>query len=108
MSDSASNRSVETSMNPRTFRFEIADGVATVTLDRAETLTALTLDTYRELRDVFVSLQDDPLAPAPVAERAGSVRAVILTGAGAGFCSGADIDQLLGQLTRMRTADILA
>ena len=105
---SEGSSSTETALSPRTFRFEISDGIATVTLDRADTLNALTLDTYRELRDIFYSLQDDPLAPAAIADRAASVRAVILTGAGAGFCSGADIDELIGQLTRMRTADILA
>lgn len=93
---------------PRTFRLNISEGVATLTLDRADTLNALTLDTYRELRDTFLDLQDDPLAATPVAERAAAVRAVILTGAGAGFCSGADIDELIGQLTRLGSADILA
>jgi enoyl-CoA hydratase/carnithine racemase len=98
----------ETIATPRNFKFEVSEGVATLTLDRAETLNALTLGTYRELRDTFYALQDDPLTPGPAAERAGAVRAVILTGAGAGFCSGADIDELIAQLTRMGTADILA
>ncbi len=98
----------ETVATPRGFKVEVSDGVATLTLDRAETLNALTLNTYRELRDTFNALQDDPLAAGPTAERAASVRAVILTGAGAGFCSGADIDELIAQLTRMGTADILA
>lgn len=93
---------------PRTFQLSVSDGVATLTLDRTDTLNALTLDTYRELRDTFVALQDDPFASGPLPERAATVRAVILTGAGAGFCSGADIDELLGQLTRMGTSDILA
>ncbi len=93
---------------PNSFQLSISEGVATLTLDRAETLNALTLDTYRELRDTFAALQDDPLTPGPLAERAATVRAVILTGAGAGFCSGADIDELFGQMTRMSTSDVLA
>ncbi|MES1205307.1 MAG: enoyl-CoA hydratase family protein [Pseudomonadota bacterium] len=98
----------ETMTPPRTFTLEVSDGVATVTLDRADTLNALTLDTYRELRDVFQALQDDRLAPGAAPEAGGAVRAVIVTGAGAGFCSGADIDDLIAQLTKMSTADILA
>jgi enoyl-CoA hydratase/carnithine racemase len=93
---------------PRTFKLDVSDGIATVTLDRADTLNALTLETYRELRDTFQALQDDPLTPGPRADFVSTVRAVILTGSGAGFCSGADIDELISQLTRMGTADILA
>jgi enoyl-CoA hydratase/carnithine racemase len=102
------DRAVDAVVSARAFRFELADGVATVTLDHPETLNALTLDAYRELRDLFQSLQDDPLASGSAKEGGGAVRAVVLTGAGAGFCAGADIDQLISQLTRMGTADILA
>ena len=100
-------RSVKTIPTPRTFRMDVSEGIATLTLDRAETLNALTLETYRELRDTFHALQDDHLAAGPV-DQTTMVRAVILTGAGSGFCSGADIDELLGQLTRMGTAEILS
>lgn len=98
----------ETLASPRTFALEVSEGVATVTLDRADKLNALTLQTYRELRDLFHALQEDPLVPGPATDRATAVRAVIITGAGAGFCSGADIDEFIGQLTRMSAADILA
>jgi enoyl-CoA hydratase/carnithine racemase len=92
----------------RALRVEVSDGIATLTLDRSDTLNALTMDTFRELRDTFRSFQDDPFG-APVEQRGTSaVRAVILTGAGAGFCSGADIDELIGQVTRMGNADVLA
>lgn len=93
---------------PRSFQLDISEGVATLTLDRADTLNAVTLDTYRELRDTFLALQDDPLAHGAQAERAAGVRAVILTGSGAGFCAGADIDEVIGQLTTMGTAEVLA
>jgi len=89
-------------------RIEISSGIATLTLDRADTLNALTMDTFRELRDVFRSFQDDPFGKPSESRPASAVRAVILTGAGAGFCSGADIDELIGQVTRMGNADILA
>lgn len=93
---------------PKALRIEISDGIATLTLDRADTLNALTMDTFRELRDLFRALQDDPFGQQPHDGVAASVRAVIITGAGAGFCSGADIDELIGQVTRMGNADILA
>jgi enoyl-CoA hydratase/carnithine racemase len=97
----------QTIVTPRTFRTEVFDGIATLTLDRADTLNALTLDTFRDLRDTFRELQEDPFGTAE-ARSATEVRAVIVTGAGAGFCSGTDIDELIGQMTRMGNADILA
>jgi enoyl-CoA hydratase/carnithine racemase len=76
---------------PRTFRFQRgAGGVATLTLDRPARLNALTFDTYRELHQTFVALQDD-----------GDVRCVIITGAGAAFCSGGDLHEIVGPLVAM-------
>lgn len=63
-----------------TIRFEQVGGVATITLDRPESLNALTATMRRELR---VALK--------AAARDEGVRAVIITGAGRGFCSGADL-----------------
>ena len=40
----------------RHFRFESADGIATVTLDRPDKLNALTFDTYADLRDLLAEL----------------------------------------------------
>lgn len=98
----------ETIVAPRALRVEISDGIATLTLDRPETLNALTMDTFRDLRDTFRSFQDDPFGAPSADTPAALVKAVILTGAGAGFCSGADIDDLLGKVTRMGNADTLA
>jgi enoyl-CoA hydratase/carnithine racemase len=76
----------------RHFRFEVADGVATITLDRPERLNALTFDVYADLRDLFTELphRDD-------------VRAAILTGTGRGFCSGGDVDEIIGALLEQGT-----
>jgi 2-(1,2-epoxy-1,2-dihydrophenyl)acetyl-CoA isomerase len=63
-----------------TIRLDAADGVATVTLNRPDSLNALNADMRRELLAAFKSLGRD-----------GSVRAVIVTGEGRGFCSGADL-----------------
>jgi enoyl-CoA hydratase/carnithine racemase len=75
---------------------EVADGVATVTLKRPERLNALTFESYADLRDLFGAL---PLR--------GDVRAVVLTGRGRGFCAGGDVEEIIGELTRMETARLL-
>jgi enoyl-CoA hydratase/carnithine racemase len=68
-------------------RVEIADGIATVTFDRPEKMNALTFDAYADLRDVLDELphRDD-------------VRALVITGAGRGFCSGGDVHEIIGAL----------
>ena len=63
---------------------ETADGVATVTLDRADALNALTIPLKRELIAAFTSLAAD-----------GHVRAIVLTGAGRAFCAGQDLNERL-------------
>jgi enoyl-CoA hydratase/carnithine racemase len=71
------------------FRYEhdAATGVATLTLDRPDRLNALTFEVYRELRQAFLDLDGEP-----------GVRAVLLTGSGRGFCSGGDVEAIIGQL----------
>ena len=74
-------------INPQTFRYEENGPVAVITLDRPDRLNALTFEVYAELRDTFAALADCP-----------AVRAVILTGAGRGFCSGGDVEAIIGKL----------
>jgi len=80
----------------RHFRFEVADGVATVTLDRPERLNALTFEAYADLRDLLHELphRDD-------------VRVLVLRGAGRGFCGGGDVDEIIGELLKMDARDLL-
>ena len=71
------------------FRVDREGGIATVILGRPEKLCALLMETYRELRAFFGHLRKEP-----------SVRAVILTGSGRGFCSGGDMVEVVGLLAR--------
>ena len=59
---------------------DVADGVATVTINRPEKLNGLDIKTVSELIDASQAIRDDP-----------EIRALILTGAGRGFSSGADL-----------------
>src|SRR5262245_66250253 len=71
------------------FRYEVQDGVATVTFDRPEVLNALTFEVYAQFRDLLAALRDDH-----------TVKALVLTGAGQGFCSGGDVHQIIGELLK--------
>ena len=82
---------------PKHFALSVSDGVATVTLNRPARKNPLTFDSYAELRDWFISLQ-----------RATDVKAVVLTGAGGNFCSGGDVLEIIGPLTKMGMPELLA
>ncbi len=69
------------------YRHDADTGVATITLNRPERLNALTFRVYAELRDVFRALDTEP-----------GVRAIVLTGAGRAFCSGGDVEDIIGAL----------
>jgi 2-(1,2-epoxy-1,2-dihydrophenyl)acetyl-CoA isomerase len=62
--------------------FEIAEGVATITLSRPDKLNAFTSAMHVELRDAMRRVRSDS-----------SVRALLLTGAGRGFCAGQDLTE---------------
>lgn len=73
---------------PKSFRYEHdATGVATITLDRPKRLNALTFEVYEELREVFDAL-----------DREEGVRAIVLTGNGTAFCTGGDVEDIIGPL----------
>lgn len=75
----------------------VADGVATVTLNRPDKLNALTFGAYADLRDLFHEL----------AHRGGA-RAVLLRGEGKAFCSGGDVREIIGELLAMAPDERLA
>jgi enoyl-CoA hydratase/carnithine racemase len=72
---------------PKSFLFDVKEGVGWITLNRPERLNALTFEVYRELTDAFAALQDEA-----------SVRAVVIRGAGRAFCSGGDVRDIIGEL----------
>lgn len=71
--------------------------VATITLNRPERKNPLTFESYAELRDLFRDLQ-----------YASDVRAIVITGAGENFCSGGDVHEIIGPLTKMSDPELLA
>ena len=84
------------SFAPAHFLWDFADGVGTVTLNRPERKNPLTFDSYAELRDLFRALVDAP-----------PVKAVVIVGAGGNFCSGGDVHEIIGPLTRMDESGLL-
>ena len=83
---------------PRSFRFQLDDdGVGTITLDRPDSLNALTFEVYRELTDCLAALRRE--------ER---LRSLIVTGAGRGFCSGGSVHEIIAPLLEMGAAERLA
>lgn len=74
-------------IEPKSFLYEVRDGVAAITLNRPERLNALTFEVYRELTETFAALRAEA-----------EVRAVVITGAGRAFCSGGDVHDIIGQL----------
>lgn len=72
------------------------DGIATVTLARPDKLNALTFEAYADLRDLLAELS-----------RERSVRALVLAGEGRGFCSGGDVEEIIGATLGMDTAQLL-
>jgi enoyl-CoA hydratase/carnithine racemase len=80
----------------RHFRFACADGVATVTLDRPDKLNALTFEAYADLRDLLAELP-----------RRGDTRVLVLRGEGRAFCSGGDVNEIIGETLTMGSRELL-
>jgi enoyl-CoA hydratase/carnithine racemase len=78
------------------FSFTVTERVATITLDRPERKNPLTFDSYAELRDLFraMTVADD-------------VKAIVLTGAADNFCSGGDVHDIIGPLTKLDMPGLL-
>lgn len=77
------------------FDYDERDGVATVTFARPDRLNSLTFDVYADIRDLTESLR-----------RRQDVRVLVIRGRGRGFCSGGDVDEIIGELLKMGTRDV--
>jgi enoyl-CoA hydratase/carnithine racemase len=80
----------------KNFDFALDAGVATVTFSRPDKLNALTFDVYADLRDLLGELP-----------HRGDARVLVLTGEGRGFCSGGDVEEIIGELQGMRAGELL-
>ncbi len=78
------------------FLWRVEAQVGHVTLNRPERKNPLTFESYAELRDLFRALSD-----------ASAIRAVVVSGAAGNFCSGGDVHEIIGPLTRMTMPQLL-
>ena len=91
------NRAMLADYQAQNFLFAVEHGVATLTLNRPERKNPLTFDSYAELRDLF-----------RVLAYADDVKAIVITGAGDNFCSGGDVHDIIGPLTKLDMPGLLA
>ena len=78
------------------FEFTVADNIGTIRFGRAEKLGALTFEAYADLRDLLAELP-----------HRGDVRVLVIIGSGRGFCSGGDVEAIIGSLRTMDTEGLL-
>jgi enoyl-CoA hydratase/carnithine racemase len=83
-------------MQPKHFQWRAEGKVGVITLNRPERKNPLTFESYGELRDFFVGLG-----------REASIKAVVLRGEGGNFCSGGDVHEIIGPLTKMTMPQLL-
>ena len=82
-------------MSPKHFQWRVEDRVGVITLNRPERKNPLTFESYAELRDFFNNLKNE------------QVKAIVITGAGGNFCSGGDVHEIIGPLTKMKLPQLL-
>jgi enoyl-CoA hydratase/carnithine racemase len=81
----------------RHFQFSVTDGVATLVLDRPGKLNALTFEAYADLRDLLAELP-----------HRGDARVLVVRGSGRAFCSGGDVNEIIGPTLAMPPDERLA
>jgi len=79
------------------FTWSVDGAVETITLDRPERRNALTFEGYHALIEAFRSLE----------HLKDKIKAVVLTGAGGNFCSGGDVHEIIGPLTKSKPDELL-
>ena len=90
-------RTMLASYGARHFKYNFKEGVASITLSRPERKNPLTFDSYAELRDLFRAMAE-----------ADDIKVIVLSGAGENFCSGGDVHEIIGPLTKLDMPGLLA
>jgi len=90
------NRHSLTDYQAQHFKYEVNAKVATITLNRPERKNPLTFESYAELRNLFRAMAHGE-----------DVRAIVVTGAGENFCSGGDVHEIIGPLTKLDMPSLL-
>ncbi len=80
----------------KNFLWKVEGRVGVITLNRPEKKNPLTFESYAELRDLFLKLQFEE-----------NIKAVVVNGAGGNFCSGGDVHEIIGPLTKMKMPQLL-
>ena len=78
------------------FLWKVEGKVGVITLNRPERKNPLTFESYAELRDLFLKLQ-----------KANEIKTIVVNGAGGNFCSGGDVHEIIGPLTKMQMPQLL-
>ena len=92
----AGNHGSLANYQPKHFAYSVTRQVASITLNRPERKNPLTFDSYAELRDLFrqMCFADD-------------IKAIVISGAGENFCSGGDVHEIIGPLTKLDMPGLL-
>jgi enoyl-CoA hydratase/carnithine racemase len=83
-------------IQPKQFLWRVEGKVGVITLNRPEKKNPLTFESYAELRDFFLELGND-----------NAIKGVVISGAGGNFCSGGDVHEIIGPLTKMSMPELL-
>jgi enoyl-CoA hydratase/carnithine racemase len=83
-------------IQPKHFLWRVEGKVGVITLDRPEKKNPLTFESYAELRDLFLGLKGDS-----------GIKALVVAGSGGNFCSGGDVHEIIGPLTKMPAPQLL-
>src|SRR4051812_15701976 len=89
-------RNTVASYQAKTFHYEVQGRVATIRLNRPERKNPLTFESYVELRQLFESMGHGE-----------DVKAIVLAGSGDNFCSGGDVHEIIGPLTKLDMPGLL-
>ena len=83
-------------IEPKHFLWKTEGKVGVITLNRPERKNPLTFESYAELKDLFHQLKKEE-----------SIKVIVVTGSGGNFCSGGDVHEIIGPLTKMKMPQLL-